>query len=45
MTLALVIEDDPMVREINKRYLEKDGRIDCIQTFSNGIEALQYLQD
>lgn len=43
MITAAIIEDDPMVREINKRYLEKDGRIDEIHTFHNGTEALAFL--
>ncbi|QTQ11613.1 response regulator [Treponema parvum] len=43
MITAAIIEDDPMVCEINKRYLEKDGRMDVITTFNNGVEALNYL--
>ena len=43
MITAAIIEDDPMVREINKRYLEKDGRFDEIHTFPNGVEALAFL--
>lgn len=43
MITAAIIEDDPMVREINKRYLEKDGRIDEIHSFQNGTEALAFL--
>ena len=43
MITAIIIEDDPMVCEINKRYLEKDGRINSIKSFHNGSEALSYL--
>lgn len=43
MITAIIIEDDPMVCEINKRYLEKDGRINSIKSFHNGSEALAYL--
>lgn len=44
LNTAVIIEDDPMVREINKRYLEKDARIINIETFSNGIDALEFLK-
>jgi len=43
MITAVIIEDDPMVCEINKRYLEKDGRIDSITTFHNGGDALAFI--
>ncbi len=42
---AAIIEDDPMVREINKRYLLKDGRIGAVRTYSSGQEALTTLAE
>lgn len=45
MITAIIIEDDPMVCEINKRYLEKDGRVNKIKTFSNGFTALNFLME
>ena len=39
MTHAIIIEDDPMVAQINRQYIQqmKDFRVDAI--FENGKEA------
>lgn len=44
MIRAMIVEDDPMVAEINKRYLKKDSRIHSIEVCSNGKSALAFLE-
>lgn len=41
---VLIVEDDPMVAAINRKYLEKDGRIGHIRICKNGSDALQELR-
>ena len=45
MIHAMIIEDDPMVAEINKRYLQRDLRIQTIKICPNGNHALLYLEN
>jgi response regulator of citrate/malate metabolism len=40
---TLIVEDDPMVSDINKRFLEKMDSFKLIGIAKNGEEALQYL--
>jgi Response regulator receiver domain len=38
--LVLVVEEEPMVREVLARYLERDGfRVDAVWDFEQAIEA------
>lgn len=43
MIRAVIAENDPMVSDINRRYLEKDGRFDSIEIFKNGLSVQNYL--
>lgn len=45
MIRAMIVEDDPMVAEINKRYLKKDSRILSVEVCNNGKSALTYLEN
>lgn len=45
MISVLIVEDDPMVAELNRRYLEKVEGFSLAEMVSNGEEALAYLQD
>ena len=45
MVKAIIIEDDPMVAAINKKYLSKNESIEVVKTFSNGADALTYLKN
>lgn len=45
MVQAMIIEDDPMVAEINKRYLQRDSRIQSVKICTNGSQALTYLEE
>ena len=44
MISTLIIEDDPMVVEINRRYLEMIPNFTCIDVASNASDALTKLQ-
>jgi response regulator of citrate/malate metabolism len=44
MIRALIVEDDPMVAQINRRYLEEYPVIQVESILKNGEEALDYLQ-
>ncbi len=44
MVKTIIIEDDPMVAAINKKYLLSNDTIEVEKTFSNGADALQYLR-
>ena len=44
MIQAIIIEDDPMVAEINRRYLSAFDNVEVIGVFSNGLTALDHLQ-
>lgn len=41
---AVIAEDDPMVADINRRYLEANPEIELAGIFGNGQEALAYLR-
>lgn len=45
MINVLIVEDDPMVAELNRRYLEKVDGFVLSAIVSNGDEALTYLQN
>ena len=40
---TIIIEDDPMVMDINIGYTKKCANIRVVQTFKNGREALDYI--
>jgi CitB family two-component system response regulator MalR len=41
---VLIVEDDPMVAELNKHYLEQVEGFVLVGTMSNGAEALEFLK-
>ena len=43
MFKAIVIEDDPMISTLNRRFLEKDGRFSVEAEFPSGNKALSWL--
>lgn len=45
MIRVLIVEDDPMVAELNRRYLEKIADFSLAAIVRNGDEALAFLQD
>jgi len=42
---VLVVEDDPMVAELESEYLRQDNRIDAVSVQTEGSGAWQYLQE
>ena len=42
---VVLVEDDPMVLYINRRYLEKDSRFEVCAAFRDGRSALEYLEN
>ena len=41
---VLVVEDEPMVREVLARYLERDGfRVDAVEDCEQAIDAFRPL--
>ena len=44
MYTVVIVEDDPMITELNRRYAEKDGRFTVAQTFSQPRRALYWLR-
>ena len=44
MIQVLIIEDDPMVAEINTRYLRRVDGFDVMGVVKNGLEALDFLE-
>ena len=42
---VVLVEDDPMVLSINRRYMEKDGRFEVCAAFRDGRSALEYLEN
>lgn len=44
MIRVLIVEDDPMVAELNKGYLKQIEGFQWIGTVSNGVEALLFLK-
>ncbi|MCR8843294.1 response regulator [Paenibacillus sp. SC116] len=45
MIKVMIVEDDPMVREFNKHYLQQMSGFQHITSVSNGDEALDVLQN
>ncbi|MDR2368575.1 MAG: response regulator [Deltaproteobacteria bacterium] len=41
---VIIVEDDPMVAQINKRYLQKVGGLTLAGIFPNGKLAMEYLK-
>lgn len=44
MYTVVIIEDDPMITRLNRRYVEQDSRFSVVQTFSAAHPALFWLQ-
>lgn len=44
MYRVVIIEDDPMVASINRQYVELNKYLKVVGQFSNGLEALEYLE-
>lgn len=44
MYKAIIVEDDPMVIDIDRQYLEAHGEIAIAGAFSNGRAALEYVR-
>lgn len=42
---VIIVEDDPMVSSINRKYLESFNEVSVKGEFRNGIEALEYLRN
>lgn len=42
---VLLIEDDPMVQEVNKQFIERVKGFEVVATASNGIEGIQWIKD
>lgn len=45
MIHVIVVEDDPMVAQLNAQYLKQLGQLQVDGVFSNGREALTYLEN
>ena len=45
MIRIIVVEDDPMVAQLNASYLNGMKGFEVVKIFSNGQEALEYLQE
>ena len=45
MIQAIIIEDDPMVAEINRRYLSLFDSVEIAGVFSNGLQALESMRE
>ena len=43
MIKAIIVEDDPMVAEINRRYLSEFQDIEVASLFRNGRDALNFV--
>lgn len=41
---VIVVEDDPMVASIDQRYVEMTEDFRAVQSFENGVRALEYLR-
>lgn len=44
MYTVVIVEDDPMITELNRRYAERDGRFTVAQTFGQPRRALDWLR-
>lgn len=45
MYRVIIVEDDPMVAELNRKYLEKEQEFIVVGDFRNGTEAMEYLRE
>ena len=45
MIRVIIVEDDPMVAKLNAQYLDRMDQLQVVGTFSNGVDALEYLQN
>ena len=45
MIRIIIVEDDPMVAQLNAAYLERLEGFCVVGQFSNGLEALEYLRE
>ena len=45
MVLAVIVEDDPMVMEINRQYMERIPEVRVIACCRNGNEAIRFLNN
>lgn len=45
MYRTVIIEDDPVITQLNRRYVEKDSRFTVVQTFSAAHPALFWLRN
>lgn len=43
MYRAIIVEDDPMITQINSTFLEQDHRFQLVNTFQTGQQALSWL--
>lgn len=43
MYTVVIVEDDPIITELNRRYAEKDGRFTVTRTFSAPRQALDWM--
>ena len=43
MYSVVIVEDDAMIAELNRRYVEKDGRFGPVHSFSAPRPALAWL--
>src|SRR3954454_4811733 len=41
---VLLIEDDPMVQEVNKQFIERLPQFQIIDTASNGLEVIEKIK-
>jgi two-component system, CitB family, response regulator DctR len=41
---VLLIEDDPMVQEVNKQFIERLPAFKIVDTASNGLEGLEKIR-
>lgn len=44
MYKVIIVEDDPMVATINARYLQVNDQLRLVGSFSNGQDAINYMQ-
>ncbi|HQQ89947.1 MAG TPA: response regulator, partial [Oscillospiraceae bacterium] len=44
MYRVMIVEDDPMVAEIDRNYVEHNAKLTVASVFSGGVEALDYLR-
>ena len=44
MIKTIIVEDDPMVAQINRRYLDTANDIQVAAEFNNGKDALAYIE-